>query len=482
MPFQAISSFRISIPAWISTSRTVDAMDLEVPRWRQEVERYASRYHISGSWFAAVANLLFALNDVIVFPEMAGQFFVVRLAISVTIALALILRKRMQATSSQIAMLPFLLISMENAYMWSFMDKELFHMHSLAYAVLFVGASIVVLWPYRSSLLVLVASGIMNWWFLQKNSPLSLQEIMANGGTLVSTVAVISTIMAHNRFRLTKREIVLRSRLKASKKQVVQQKALIEKNHDELRSSVFYSQNIQLATLPSKEELAICFKDHFVLYKPKDIVSGDFYWCKKLGGRSYIAVADCTGHGVPGALMSMLGSALLNKVIVDAGERSPALILDRLRDEVINALRQNDGNGSKDGMDISLCVIDPNSRTITHAGAFNPLYIIRDGVLIDSKADRMPIGIYHGTQQECFSETEHQLQAGDMCYMFSDGFADQFGGGNGKKFGRRRFKELLCSMAPKPVHSQRADAEFALTSWQKDTPSVDDVLLLGFRV
>lgn len=483
MSFTGITSLRLSLPTLDkAVPETVDAMDHEVPMWKQEIERAAFKHHITGSWFAAIANALFALNDLIVIPEMAGRFLAVRLTVSTLVILALLMRKRMQVTSSQLIMLPFILISMENAYMWSFMDAALFHMHSLAYSVLFVGASMVVLWPYRSSLIVLAASGFMNWWFLQKNSHLTLQEIMANGGTLVSTVAVISTLMAHNRFRLTKREIVLRSRLKESNDQILEQKAIIEENHSNLMSSVHYSQNIQTATLPSDEELATSFKEVFVYFKPKDIVSGDFYWCKQLDGKSYIAVADCTGHGVPGALMSMLGSALLNKVIVDAGERSPARILDRLRQEVIGALRQHDGTGTKDGMDMALCVVDNERRTVVHAGAFNPLYIIRNGELIESKADRMPIGIHCGAQLEGFTETMHQLNAGDMCYMFSDGYVDQFGGANDKKFGRRRFKELLTSMAPLSMDIQKHKATSTLKSWQHNTSSVDDVLLFGFRL
>jgi hypothetical protein len=246
---------------------------------------------------AALINPLFALNDRIVMPEHALEFLLVRCAASCTIVLALLMARRIRLSPQQLVLVPFLAISAENAWMWSFMDAPLFRMHSLAYAVLFIGAAIIVLWSWRWSLFVLVISLLMNILFLSRNSTLTAEEIMANGGTMLCAVALISFVLTHTRYRMAVREIVLRRRLEESNAREREQKQVIEANHRDLTSSIRSSERLQRAILAGEPALRVLFPEAFALHRPKDIVSGDLLWCCAVDGRRYVAVADCTGHG-----------------------------------------------------------------------------------------------------------------------------------------------------------------------------------------
>ena len=443
-----------------------------------ELDRMAWRYHVTGAWVAALLNPLFILNDLAIIPEHWERFAGVRLAVSACIVFALLGRKWLGLSPRSFLLVPYLLISLENAYMWSFMGPELFRMHTLAYAVLFVGASMIAFWPLGWSLVVAVASLLANAWFLGQHSALAPADIMANGGTLLSCVVVISTLLSHNRWRLAKREVRLRLQLKASTEKERAQKELIEAAHNDLTDSIRYSQRIQQAVLPKDDVLGRQFREHFVLDRPRDIVSGDFHWCAQVGDRTIVAVADCTGHGVPGALMSILGSTLLKTIVLDQGEHRPATILDRLREELITALRGKDG--LSDGMDMAICAVHHTAGELRYAGAYNPLYRVRVGVLEQVDADRMPVGLHAGNMT-AFTEQVLDLRRGDMYYLCSDGLQDQFGGPDDRKFGRGRLKQLLTEVAHLSAPEQQRRVEGALQLWQQDHPSVDDILVLGFR-
>lgn len=450
------------------------------PSWTVELEKRALRIHTLGAWVAAAANMAFVLNDMVVAPDHWQRFGAVRAVVGVCIVAGLFIRKRFGLGPAILLFIPYVLISAQNAYMWSYMDAETFRDHTLAYATLFLGGSMIALWTVRWSVLVLAVSVAANVWFLSTQSPLSIGEIMANGGNLMITVALIATLMVHNRYRVAKRELILREQLELATAEAREQRAVIEAAHQDLTASIRYSQRIQHAVLPQTAGIAGQVAEHFVLHRPKDIVSGDFHWCAHVNGRTVIAAADCTGHGVPGALMSILGSTLLKKVVLDEGELRPSVILDRLREEVITVLNQQQEEGPKDGMDIALCVIDHAKANVLYAGANNPLYRVRNGELLEVRADRMPVG-QHFVETTPF--TEHALAAapGDMFYVCSDGYQDQFGGTDGRKFGRARLRELLVQVAQLPAGEQQRRLTQALELWQHDRPAVDDVLVLGFR-
>lgn len=278
---------------------------------------------------------------------------------------------------------------------------------------------------------------------------------------------------------------------------VNKQKAHIEKTNKEITASIYYAQYIQKAILPKIEDLKNLLHDYFVLYKPKDIVSGDFYWTTHIEGKTIIVAADCTGHGVPGAFMSMLGVSFLNDIINKEYITHPGVVLRRLRKEVIHALQQTGKLGEqRDGMDISLCTIDFKTMELQFSGANSPLYIIRhkdkepivgaipvayaDHVLYEIKGDRMPIALYEIMDR--FKMVELTLKKGDQLYMFSDGYVDQFGGKHGKRLKSKPFKELLLANCTKPLDGQKKILDSAFYDWKQENQQIDDIMVMGILI
>ncbi|HTF04678.1 MAG TPA: SpoIIE family protein phosphatase, partial [Bacteroidia bacterium] len=256
-----------------------------------------------------------------------------------------------------------------------------------------------------------------------------------------------------------------------------------QKNAD-ITASIQYAKRIQYAILPELDFIYRHFPESFIFYRPKDIVSGDFYWFAEKDGRKIMVCADCTGHGVPGALMSVIGHNLLNQIVLEKGITSPDEILNRLNAGVMVALKQghHDEDHTRDGMDISIGVFTEGSREMLFAGALRPLILIRKGVLSKIDSDRFPIGGNLYQKETIFTLHKVMLEPGDMLYMFSDGFADQFGGAKGKKFMVKRLLELLIDMEPQPLAEQAARLEEAFDGWKDNFQQVDDVLVVGIRV
>ncbi len=222
--------------------------------------------------------------------------------------------------------------------------------------------------------------------------------------------------------------------------------------------------------------------EHFILFKPRDIVSGDFYWTTRKENKLIIAAADCTGHGVPGAFMSMLGIASLSEIVNKNREEKASEILNKLRDNVKATLSQtSEANSAKDGMDIALCVIDYDTMTIQYAGAYNPLIIIRDNGMIQYKADRMPIGVYL-REKDSFTNHEIEVKKNDIIYMYSDGYVDQFGGEKGQKFSSKKFKELLLEIHNEPLIKQEELLNDKFFEWKGQSNQIDDVLVFGGKI
>lgn len=250
-----------------------------------------------------------------------------------------------------------------------------------------------------------------------------------------------------------------------------------QKKH--ITDSIMYAKRIQTALIPSLE----LFSDkleHFVLYKPLAIVSGDFYWVCTLGNLQVIISADCTGHGVPGAFMSMLGVTMLNEIVIGKHITMPDQIIDHLRRGIIKSLKQvAEEDSVKDGMDISVCAVDFENSLLWFSGANNPLYLVRGGELMHYRADKMPVAIHY--RMDPFTLHRIELQKGDMFYIFSDGFADQFGGPKQKKFMSMKLKETLVSLSGTPMLQQGERLNEIFESWKGESPQVDDVIMIGVR-
>jgi serine phosphatase RsbU (regulator of sigma subunit)/Tfp pilus assembly protein PilF len=259
------------------------------------------------------------------------------------------------------------------------------------------------------------------------------------------------------------------------------QKQIIEEKNKDITASINYAKRIQSALLREEEHVSKHLPEHFILFLPKDIVSGDFYWGAEKNEYWYFTAADCTGHGVPGAIMSMLGISFLNDIVLSENTLTPAEILNQLRDRMITELRQTDANiGNKDGMDISLCRLNLKTLELEWAGANNALNLIRKGILEEIKADKQPIG-YH-TEMKPFTNHQLQLQKGDCVYIYSDGFADQFGGPQGKKFKYKKLEELIIKHYQLKATEQKQIFKNRFTEWKGSLDQVDDVCLFGVRV
>ncbi len=331
---------------------------------------------------------------------------------------------------------------------------------------------------------------------------------------IIYAILIITTIITVVKYReraLKEQKRVLEEKVEERTKEVVRQKSeILEKNHEleeqnqeimsqrdllsnqneriskqnkQIKDSIQYASRIQSAILPATSILNDLNFVHFLIYRPKDIVSGDFYWFKQIGDHLLIAVADCTGHGVPGAFMSMLGNAFLNEIVTHNDITKANEVLDRLRELIISSLKQSGEEAvTRDGMDIAFCEINLKTLSIQYAGAHNSLIIIRNNELIELHADRYPVGLYHKSLMP-FNNHQFQLMKGDNLYMFTDGIFDQFGGEYGSKFMYKRLKNLLVEINQLPMESQKKEIEKNVDDWMRNEyEQIDDITMLGMRI
>lgn len=292
-------------------------------------------------------------------------------------------------------------------------------------------------------------------------------------------LSLVFLAFVFNRYRVSQRQKAL---IAEQKSEVEKQKALIEEKNKSITDSINYARRIQSAILPEVNEFTTAFPESFVFYRPKDIVSGDFYWIASSGSFTFYATADCTGHGVPGGFMSVLGASLLNEIVNEKGITEPADILVMMRDRIILALRQKGETGeNKDGMDMVLCRVDRTRNELVYAAANNPLWIMRKDGLHEFPADKQPVGIGIENPGK-FRQHTVQLEPGDVIYTFTDGFADQFGGPKGKKFKYAQLKTLLDTQRTAPMKEQELHLARVFEDWKGTLEQVDDILVIGVRV
>lgn len=322
--------------------------------------------------------------------------------------------------------------------------------------------------------------------FMKKNGELLPVECSAKVAPFAGRPAIV----------IYARDITERLKLE---NEIAIQSGIIEQKNKDITDSINYAKRIQEAILPSEEEMKEVFDEYFVYYRPKDIVSGDLYWAstttttpvegpgKKV---SLIAAIDCTGHGVPGAFMSIVGHTILEQTLSEPSINNPGQALDYLTQGVIRTLKQKAGDdfSIKDGMDIALCAFDRENMELQFAGANNPMYLVRGEQLLEYKGDKQPIGAYIRTQKP-FTSTTVKLEKGDCVYIFTDGVADQFGGPRGKKFKYKQLQQLLIANHKLPMTQQREVLHNALEEWinypggeMGGYEQTDDILLVGFRV
>jgi serine phosphatase RsbU (regulator of sigma subunit) len=285
----------------------------------------------------------------------------------------------------------------------------------------------------------------------------------------------------------TKEVVEQKEEIELQRDQLEQTNKVLESKNKDITDSINYAQRIQAAILPSKTTLQKYFKSSFIFYRPRDIVSGDFYWFEKYHDKFIILCADATGHGVPGAFMSLISITLIKDIIKTSDPDHPGMILTKLDNEIKNTLNQEIDADIKthDGLDVSVCIIDLNTNFLTYASALRPLFVFASGEMKYIKGSRFPVGGVKTTQKN-FEEVKIQLSQGDSIYMFTDGYPDQFGGGDmyegGKKMKMIRFKNIISKIIHEDINRQYETIENEFDSWKGKYPQIDDVLVIGIKI
>jgi len=454
--------------------------------WKTELNKRIVKYHTIALWVAVIFDMLFFVTDYLNIYDYWQEFLTFRSSVAFICLMVVLFHKKLNINRELLGVIPVFLISIQNAYMWSVMDVAQFQQHAFAYIAMFIGAGMFMFYHVYYSIFIVAVNLISCSIFLHFNSPLTLDEILVNGGLLTGAVGVFSILLIRMRYRLTKKEIIARHALEQSKHEV-------EEKNKEIVDSINYAKRIQDALIPPADVLKKMLPNSFVIFKPKDIVSGDFYWAstttttpkskdEKPAEMVLFSAADCTGHGVPGAFMSVIGLKLFNQSVKQPEVNSPAQALDFLNTEVFTTVNlHSDGeNVIRDGMDVAFCAIDKATLKLYFAGANNPVYIVRSKELYEIKGDKKPIGSYQS--EEHFTDNEYQLEKGDMVYVFSDGYPDQFGGPKGKKLKYSVFKKLLVENSHLPVQEQQNNLEAYFEEWKGDLEQLDDVCVIGVRI
>jgi len=318
--------------------------------------------------------------------------------------------------------------------------------------------------------------------------PVEKLELMARVNSMLKLSDSIKTIKAQNNDLIRQREEILHQKeeiqaqndnLEQANIEILNQKNIIEKSHRQITDSINYAKRIQNAILPSPENIGSLLTEHFILFMPRDIVSGDFYFVKEIKKFMLIAAADCTGHGVPGAFMSMLGVALLNEIVRRNEIENAATILEELRLQIKHSLQQTGlKSEQKDGMDIAFCAINYQTLEMSFAGAHNPCWILRDSEFIELQADSMPVGVFF--KESPFNEQKFQLKKNDVIYIFSDGFYSQLSEEN--KYSRKKFREFLHSIGYETLNQQKDLLHTEFEKWKGTNRQTDDVLVMGVKI
>lgn len=303
---------------------------------------------------------------------------------------------------------------------------------------------------------------------------------------IIAVLVLVTAIWIYRRLKLSQKQTKI---IESQKAQVEEQRNILDSKNKEIMDSINYAKRLQDAILPSKVYFQTHFDDHFIFYKPKDVVSGDFYWLERIGNELYLAAADCTGHGVPGAMVSVVCSNALTKAVIEEKITDPSAILGRARDIIVEHFGRG-GQGIYDGMDVALIKVvfsndsdNKEASKIFFAGAHNPFWMVRNGQFTEIKGDSQPVGNY--ATMKAFNQHEISVEKGDMVYLFSDGYMDQFGGEKvaegGKKYKRGKFRKLILELSSLPMLQQKEKLADEINNWMGDLPQTDDIVIIGLK-
>ena len=306
-----------------------------------------------------------------------------------------------------------------------------------------------------------------------------LTAVILVGGLFAFSMHVL---LISNRTRLLRRDYHKLQEKEKESMEILQQRNLLQRRTKNIEDSLKYAQRIQTAMFTTPREMKALFPESFIFQRPKDIVSGDFYWARRINGKILFSVADCTGHGVPGAFMSLIGLEFFRQIVVEKEILRPATVLNEMNHYFDLVFGNLEELSLKDGIDLAFCAYDYKKRTLEYAGAFNPIYIIRNNEILEVKGDRIIVGPDYGVKRGPFQNRSVKMEEDDVLYMFSDGYADQFGGPEGKKFKYRRFRHLLMTLHKLPMEEQHRKIEENINEWMGVShEQIDDLMVIGIR-
>jgi serine phosphatase RsbU (regulator of sigma subunit) len=452
--------------------------------WMPELEQASSRYHITAAWVAVIFNPIFALTDFFNIPGHWEKVLIIRLTVSVITIGTLALRKRYQLPSYMIVLVPFLFISLQNAYTFSIISNDVLLGHCLNYMALLIGGAMFILWPITYSIFVIGLSAFATALFLSLNPSIDTNQFFVKGGLLLIAVGAFMAILIQARYSLTVKEIKARLALKAANEELEVQKALVESRNEKITDSIHYAKRIQNSILGHQSRIDQWFSGALVFFRPKDILSGDFYWFYEDAEHDVkiVIAADCTGHGVPASMMTVLGNSILNEIIIQRKIFDPDLILYELDARILETFSNDreSGHTVNDGMDVS--ILSFRSGEIWFAAAKNPLLIVKDSGVETVSGSRFPIGSTQYKQKKVFEKQKIVAPEGSRLFIYTDGYQDQFGGENSTKYLSRRLREFLVGTSSLSMAAQKSALENEFDQWKGDARQTDDVLIVGIRI
>ncbi|MFN5182615.1 MAG: PP2C family protein-serine/threonine phosphatase [Bacteroidota bacterium] len=470
----------------------VKTVSISIKEAKEELHKKVEKTQVSVTIIAAALQLPWILSDYFILHDKWKLVLFLRIiAFIIPVGICLV-RKQLKISASMCMFVAALTISVLDAVIANIIPENEFKSFSIGYVVLFIGIGMLAVWDLIYSVLLVIISIALNAILFYLYSPISLKDYIVDGEMSIFIVAIISIVMVNIRYQLNISEIKSRLELERSKQ-------FIEEQQEEVLSSIRYGKRIQDALLKEEADLKDLFPDHFIIYKPKDIVSGDFFWTARKEHWLYVAVGDCTGHGVPGAFLTMFGTSFLNDIVGNSKERlKPGEILDALRNKVLKDISsKSKETENRDGMDISMIAVNTLNGEFEWSGANNPLWIagnfngnhpeacdaniqkFEKTEILEIRGDKQPIGFHD--RMKPFSNVKFRLEKGQMVYLFSDGYSDQFGGAKAKKLRASVMKEIVAKISHLRSSRQRTHLESEHDTWKGGYAQVDDICILGFR-
>ena len=450
--------------------------------WKPELEKASSRYHITAAWVAVIFDPLFAVTDYFNIPAHWQELLIIRVTVAAITVLTLLLRRKFNLPSNVIVLVPFLLISLQNAYTFGLIDNGILLGHCLNYIALLIGGGMFILWPWSYSVFVILLSMIVTAMFVEGNDSIDWNSFFVNGGLLLSAVGIFMVILIKFRYDLTVKEIKARLALKESNEALAVQKAMVESKNEKITDSINYAKRIQDSILGHQSRIDSWFKQSLVYFRPKDILSGDFYWFYNEGDVKIIIAADCTGHGVPAAMMTVLGNSILNEIVIQQKIYEPDRILHELDLRILETFRREPGGTHQinDGMDVS--ILSFMEGRIFFSSAKNALYVVSGDGIETIAGSKFPIGSNQYKEEKRFEKIQLNASRGARLFLQTDGYQDQFGGEKNTKFLSRNYRDLLVATHAMSMHEQQSVLHDKFTEWKGQRKQTDDVLIVGIEL